>query len=98
MSFDAFFLNGLEWWYTPADILSSVLYMITSGYDMALFKGIKNLPRKHSVEKMNLPKRRTRSDGKFRDWCRAVLNLSDYSVICWFFAVVIIADTYLVNW
>lgn len=71
--------NGLVWWYTPADTQLSLLCMITSGYDMALFKGIKNLPRKHSVEKMNLPKRRTRSDGKFRDWCLKLVWL-----ISWF--------------
>ena len=33
---------------------------------MALFKGIRNLPRKHSIEGMHWPKRRTRSDGRYR--------------------------------
>lgn len=41
--------------------------MIISGYDMVLFKGIKNLLWKYLVEKMNLLKRRIRLDGKFRD-------------------------------
>lgn len=92
--------NGLVWWYTPADTQLSLLCMITSGYDMALFKGIKNLPRKHSVEKMNLPKRRTRSDGKFREWCLKLVWLISWFVDLFVLVIpcVVVADADSVNW
>lgn len=74
--------------------------MIISGYDMVLFKGIKNLLWKYLVEKMNLLKCRICLDGKFRDWCFKFVWLILWFVDFFVFVIlcVVVVDVDLVNW